>query len=116
MRLNVKLSPNLERQLIETSMVPVNEAADHVLTIQTTSAIPAPLPQRLPSLPSILAPTTRAASSASQSGERPLMHGRPVISNQTQQSSIDAAGISVSVLLSNLGCLVATGSTAQAWL
>lgn len=70
MRLNVKLSPDLERQLIDASMVPLTE--EHILTIQTTSAMSAPLPQPTRNLPSILGPASsamRAASSASQSGK-----------------------------------------------
>lgn len=74
MRLNVKLSPDLERQLIDTSMVPLSEADDHILTIETTSAMPAPLPEPTRLLPSILGPTSSArrasaSASASQSGK-----------------------------------------------
>ena len=59
MRLNVKLSPDQERQLLETSMVPIIEEEDHILTIQTTSAIPAPAaPLNQIVAPAILGPSS----------------------------------------------------------
>lgn len=42
MRLNVKLSPDQERQLLESSMVPLTNEEDHILVIETASAMPAP--------------------------------------------------------------------------
>lgn len=42
MRLNVKLSPDQERQLLESSMVPLTSEEDHILVIETSSAMPAP--------------------------------------------------------------------------
>ena len=42
MRLNVKLSPDQERQLLESSMVPLTVEEDHILVIETASAMPAP--------------------------------------------------------------------------
>lgn len=72
MRLNVKLSPDLERQLIDTSMVPLAEADVHIMIIQTTSAMSAPLPQPSRNPPSVLGPASsamRASSSAPQSGK-----------------------------------------------
>ena len=58
MRLNVKLSPDQEHQLLETSMVPVSETDQHVLTIQTTTAMPAPTQALLVTpLPAVLAPS-----------------------------------------------------------
>lgn len=43
LRLNVKLSPDQERQLLESSMVPLNDEEEHVLVIETASAMPAPV-------------------------------------------------------------------------
>lgn len=42
MRLNVKLSPDQERQLLESSMVPLTNEEDHILVIETASAMPTP--------------------------------------------------------------------------
>lgn len=43
LRLNVKLSPDQERQLLESSMVPMDDGEDHILVIETASAMPAPV-------------------------------------------------------------------------
>ncbi len=65
MRLNVKLSPDQERQLLETSMVPINEEEDHILTIQTSSAIVTPVaPVKAPAPPAILGSSGSASGAA----------------------------------------------------
>lgn len=43
LRLNVKLSPDQERQLLESSMVPMDNDEDQILVIETASAMPAPV-------------------------------------------------------------------------
>lgn len=63
MRLNVKLSPDQERQLLESSMVPISDEEDHVLIIETLSAMPAPVAS-----PQLLQPPAVLTSSASGRG------------------------------------------------
>ena len=67
LRLNVKLSPDQERQLLESSMVPLSDEEDHILIIETLSAMPAPVAS-----PQLLQPPAFLASSAS--GESNMMH------------------------------------------
>ena len=55
MRLNIKLSPDQERQLLETSMVPNSDDKDHILIIETGSAMLAPVvAQQLMPSPAVL--------------------------------------------------------------
>ncbi len=72
LRLNVKLSPDQERQLLESSMVPIDEQEDHVLTIETTSAVPAPVaPVKASAPPAILGPTASGMNLAAEGLQEP---------------------------------------------
>lgn len=72
LRLNVKLSPDQERQLLESSMVPIDEQEDHILTIETTSAVPAPVaPVKASAPPAILGPTASGMNLAAEGLQEP---------------------------------------------
>ena len=86
MRLNVKLSPDQEHQLLETSMVPVTEADEQVLTIETTTAMPAAAPALQLAVPPVVL-------ASSVSGEWHFRHSLPVAgkSSLVSYSTVKAA-------------------------